>query len=215
MIATQRHPRRCTPQPRLATVATVATLAAALGLLGACAELPKPPAAKAVYDLGLPATPLAGSERLAAIEMLVGAPPWAEASDMLYRLAYEDAQLRRSYAHSRWAAAPAQLLELRWRQRLGMARVGEGNGCRLRVRVDEFSQVFASPAASDGVLEGTALLVDGEGNVRGRLRLVQRTVAGEGAADGARALGEVGDAAAEALRSWLLSVAGSACLMPQ
>lgn len=196
-------------------ITTVTALVAALGLLSACAELPKPPAAKAVYDLGLPASPLADSGRLAAIELLVGAPPWAEASDMLYRLVYEDAQLRRSYAHSRWAAAPAQLLDLRWRQRLGMARVGEGGGCRLRVRVDEFSQVFAAPAASEAVLEGSALLVDGEGVVRGRLRLVQRTVAGEGAAEGARSLGEVGDAAAEELRGWLLSVAGSACLMPQ
>ena len=179
--------------------------------LAACAELPKAPPAKAVYDFGLPAERTAGTD-LNSVVLVVGSPPWMDERDMLYRLSWDDPQLRRSYATSRWAATPSELLALRWRQRLGLGQPAEGGGCQLRVRVDEFSQVFTSPDASEAILEAAAILFDGRGKVLARRQLAARQAAGSDGRSGAAALAQVADTAAGAIRSWLAEPAAASCL---
>jgi cholesterol transport system auxiliary component len=180
-------------------------------LLGACAELPKAPPAKAVYDFGLPAERLAGLADLGEVVLVVGSPPWMDEHDMLYRLSWDNPQLRRSYATSRWAASPSQLLALRWRQRLGLAQPAEGGHCQLRVRVDEFSQVFASPEQSSALLQAAAILVDARGRVLARHLLALRAEAGVDGRSGAAALADVADRAAGDLRQWLGEAPAAAC----
>lgn len=180
-------------------------------VLAACAELPKAPPAKAVYDFGLPAERLAGAD-LAGVVMVVGSPPWMDERDMLYRLSWDDPQLRRSYATSRWAATPSELLALRWRQRLGLGQPGESGGCQLRVRVDEFSQVFASAEASEALLEAAAILFDGRGKVLARRQLALNRPAGKDGRSGAAALAAVADAAAGEIRAWFGEPAAAGCL---
>lgn len=182
-----------------------------LVLLAACAELPKAPAAKAVYDFGLPAERLENADVLSQIALGVGAPPWMDEREMLYRLSWDDPQLRRSYSGSRWAATPSQLLALRWRQRLGAVMPGEGGRCQLRVRVDEFSQVFSAPESSEAMLEAAAVLVDQRGKLLARWHLTQRMSAGGDARSGAAALAKVADAAAQALREELAKPAAAGC----
>jgi hypothetical protein len=181
----------------------------ALGLLAGCAELPKAPPARAVYDLGPPAEPLAGSPAWSDVVLVVGTPPWMIEREMTYRLSWDDPQLRRSYSGSRWAASPAELLALRWQQRLSLAAPGEGGRCQLRLRVDEFAQVFSSPQASEARLVAAAILVDAGGRALARLRLAETGAGGSDAGQGAQALAAAADAAAGTLLRWLESHAGS------
>lgn len=189
----------------------MASLLAAV-LLGACAELPKAPPAKAVYDFGLPAERLDGLGDLSEVVLMVGAPPWMDERDMLYRLNWDNPQLRRSYATSRWAATPSELLALRWKQRLGLSQPNEGGRCQLRVRIDEFSQVFSAENKSEAMLQGAAILVDQRGRVLARHSLALRADAGADGRSGAAALAVVSDRAAGEFRQWLAEAPAAACL---
>ena len=186
-------------------------IGAAVLLLAACADLPKAPPAKAVYDFGLPAERLSGAD-LSAVVLVVGSPPWMDERDMLYRLSWDDPQLRRSYATSRWAATPSELLALRWRQRLGLVQPGEGRGCQLRLRIDEFSQVFAAADSSEAILDAAVILFDARGKVLARHQLAARRPAGADGRSGAAALAQVADSAAAEIRRWLAEPAAAGCL---
>jgi cholesterol transport system auxiliary component len=121
--------------------------------LAACAGVTEDTAR---YDLG-PAGPGKGP---GAVEVQVGAPAWLDGTGIAYRLAYDDASRVRSYAHSRWAAPPAQLLAARLRQLL--AGPGPDAPARsLRVELEEFSQVFDSQQQSHVLVQVRATLLAG------------------------------------------------------
>ena len=139
--------------------ALLALLLAAL--LGGCLSAGKRggEAGMTVHDLGPPPARLAddGAPRInLAIE--VRAPLWMDGLGINYRLSYADASQLREYARSRWAGPPARMIEQRLTQRLGRASSGAARSrCALRLELAEFSQIFASPQDSIGLLQGQAL----------------------------------------------------------
>jgi cholesterol transport system auxiliary component len=79
--------------------------------------------------------------------------------DMQYRLVYRNATEIATFAHSRWAASPADM----FRKQLLRAS-GDGAGkCSLDVDIQEFSQVFSAKEASEA-------RIDLRASVRGGLR---------------------------------------------
>ncbi len=134
-----------------------------------------------VYDFG-PAplqAALAGPASLATLVLFE--PQVSSALDgnaVLYRLAYADAQQLKPYAQARWSMPPAQLISQRLRQQLGLQRVvvapGEGVGqFNLRLVLEEFSQVFDTPAASHGLVRLRVTL--SQRNAGGEILLAQRS----------------------------------------
>jgi ABC-type uncharacterized transport system auxiliary subunit len=128
--------------------------------------------APAIYDFGPPAARLttlpAGD---LAIE--VRAPLWFDTSGIDYRLAYADAARLREYTLARWAGPPAQMIQQRLAQKLPLIPAGQGRTrCVVRVEIDEFSQVFATPETSRGILRGRYELLD-----RNRRKVVGRDIA--------------------------------------
>lgn len=96
-------------------------------------------------------------------------PPWLAGTAMYYRLDYRgDARLS-AYGQSDWAAPPATLLEPlvqaalvaggRWRAVVGPHSPATAD-VSLHLRLDDFSQVFASAGRSMGAIDATATLVD-------------------------------------------------------
>jgi len=165
-----------------------------LALLCGCAGAPPPPDR---FDLGLPAVDAAGGAVVPAdagpgvVQASVEAPGWLDTPALVYRLAYVDAGQLHAYAHSQWAAAPAALLEQRLREGLA-ARRGAGGaggalagGVRMRVTLDEFSQVFASASASHAQLRARVDLVQMHTNAL----LAQRRFVLESPCPGADAAG--------------------------
>ena len=63
---------------------------------------------------------------------------------MHYRLAYAEPLRRLTYAESRWAAPPAELLQAFLERRFFAFPDADasGNGCRLELVIDEFEQRF-------------------------------------------------------------------------
>jgi len=128
--------------------------------------------ALAVYDLGLSPVRLIEAERKQQIALEVRAPLWFDALGIEYRLAYADASRLREYGRARWAGPPAQLIQQRLMQQLGLSMAGQGqSNCLLRVEITEFSQVFTSPESSKGVLQGRAQWLD-----RSRKQLAEQTL---------------------------------------
>lgn len=128
-------------------------------------------ASPAVYDLGPPAARQSASG-IQPLAIEVRAPYWLDSLGIHYRLAYAEPGRLREYAQARWAAPPATLVQQRLAQQLGLVPMGQGGaGCLLRLELDEFSQVFAAPQESHGVLQARLALFD-----RSRNRLAERTV---------------------------------------
>jgi cholesterol transport system auxiliary component len=90
---------------------------------------------------------------------------------------------------------------------LALARRGGTPPPILRVELEEFSQVFASPTDSQGVLRLRCTLLQntagGERLVAQRSFNVQRPAPTADAAGGVRALGAATDAAAQEIAAWL------------
>ncbi|HOB44546.1 MAG TPA: ABC-type transport auxiliary lipoprotein family protein [Zoogloea sp.] len=128
--------------------------------LGACGSVPKAAPGYAVHDFGplseASARPLAFSLRTAEVVPA----PWLASTGMQYRLAYAQPTRRLVFVENRWAAQPGQLVELAIKR--GM-KAGDSalatTGCRLRVDLDEFVQVFDSEGVSRGVVEARAFLL--------------------------------------------------------
>lgn len=106
------------------------------------------PAAQAEYDFGpLPAITQAALQRTAVpVRIGVAAPSWLAGTAMHYRLLHDTPAQRHIYAESRWAAPPAELLRLQLQRRLAGADFPVG--CRFRLQLVEFEQVFTAPTAS-------------------------------------------------------------------
>lgn len=210
---------------------------AALALAG-CGSLRVLPVRAALYDFG-PGLEVASNEAPSlasalaplarpALPLLALAPVESSAAvdglSVLYRLAYDNPQQLRPYAVARWSLPAGQLFEQRLRQRLEqqrrVVRAGEGPALSraaggrlpwvLRLELEEFSQVFASPSQSQGVLRLRASVVDpSPGSVRlvaQRMWVQQVSATTPDAAGGVAALGQATDAAALALAEWLVTL---------
>ncbi|MCW5651871.1 MAG: membrane integrity-associated transporter subunit PqiC [Ramlibacter sp.] len=192
-------------------------------LLVACAG-PDRPTRATLYDFGpgatapLPATRQAPLSPLALGDIEAGGS--LDGSAMLYRLAYADANELRPYAQARWSAPPAQLVRQRLREHLSLRRavlnMGEGAAITrsggqaplvLRLELEEFSQVFDSPAASQGVLRLRATAAEntpsGEKLLAQRTVVVRRPAPTADAPGGVQALTAATEAAAEEIDQWL------------
>ena len=185
-----------------------------------CTVLDKPQRAQ-VYDFGaLPAN--ASAPAAATADAL---PPLALAAvdanqaldglAVLYRLDYADPQQLRRYAQARWSAPPAELVRQRLREILGRQRTVLDPGTAaspllLRIDLDEFSQQFASPQQSAGVIRLRATLLrlsaTGAAPVAQRSLRIERPAASPDARGGVQALAAATDAAAEQIAQWLISV---------
>lgn len=197
-------------------------LLCAAGLLAACSALPDKPVAPTLYDFGPPPAAAAAAAPTGPPLVLedVEVAGSFEGSGLMYRLAYADANRVQPYAYARWSAPAAQLL----RQRVGevlarerpvldasaaasLARRGAAAPQVLRLELQEFSQVFASPQESRGVVRVRASLLE---NAPGGERLAaQRSFSVESpaptpdAAGGVKALTAATDAAARQVVEWL------------
>jgi cholesterol transport system auxiliary component len=176
------------------------TLLAALMLTGGCANQPAAPTR--VYDFGI--APPGGAPRFSVHVQKMEAPEWLDRRDMLYRLAYRNAQALEPYAFSRWAGTPPSMLALRMRQAFGTAAPHEAR-CTLHVSLQEFSQVFSGEQASRAVLEAAAVVHELGGEKRRAflpLRL-ERDTPTPGAAGGAAAFSALADELTARIGDWI------------
>ncbi|HWI83742.1 ABC-type transport auxiliary lipoprotein family protein [Ramlibacter sp.] len=202
----------------------IALLAAAAALAG-CAVAPDKPQRATQYDFGpgpavaLAAAAPAGSQAPIALSD-IDANSALDGTPLLYRLGYADDHQVRPYAHARWSAPVPQLIRQRLRERLAQERpvldLGDSSGLArsrgtlprtLRLQLEEFSQVFGSPAQSEGLLRLRATLTDnmpaGERLLAQRSVVVRRPAPTPDAAGGVRALAAAVDAASEEIAQWL------------
>ena len=145
--------------PRSSRFLTASAGLLMVALLAACTGLPKVAPSYAVHDFGGPEPVAARSLGFPLRNVEVVVPPWLASTAMQYRLAYAQATRRQAYVESRWAAQPAQLVELTLKRAIRTGEAGAGGACRLRVELDEFAQVFDGEAVSRGVVEARAVLL--------------------------------------------------------
>lgn len=132
----------------------------AVPLLLACNSVPKAAPGYAVHDFGPLDGPPPRVLGFALRSTEVVPAPWLASTAMSYRLLYGQPTRRQVFVESRWAAQPAQLVELAVKRAMRNAETATPiTGCRLRIDLDEFAQVFTSEAASEGVLEARAHLL--------------------------------------------------------
>jgi cholesterol transport system auxiliary component len=194
-------------------------------VLAGCA-LPDKPTRATMYDFGpgqlttQPTTRQAPLPPL-AIDEITTAGGALDNMAVLYRLGYADAQQLRPYAHARWSMPPAQLVRQRLLAQMGQRRAvfnagssvalnrnqGSALPLRLRIELEEFSQLFSAPDASVGLIRLRATLVDitpaGEKLLGQRSVVVQSPADSADAPGGVRALTAATDAAIEELDQWL------------
>lgn len=187
----------------------VAALAATL-LLSACA-LPERAPAPVLYDFGPASVQEPAATLRPPLALRVQASPALDSHAMLYRLAYADAQQLRAYTQSRWAMAPAELLQQRLRDGLGrhytLVPPGAAGARVLLIDLEEFSQVFSAPAESSGLLRLRATVLPsgsaGEQLPGQRVWQLQHPAARADAAGGVAALNAASAAVVPELVQWL------------
>jgi cholesterol transport system auxiliary component len=114
-----------------------------------------------VYDFGPPLLQSPANPLRSELAVEVRAPLWMDSMGIEYRLLYADQARLRSYTRARWAGPPAQLIQQRLVQQLGLMPAGQGRTrCVLRIDIDVFAQVFDDPVTSRGQLRGRAQLLD-------------------------------------------------------
>ena len=178
-------------------------------LLAGCAT--DKPVSNTLFDFG-PATSAAaaGAPIGAVVVTDVTGSAALDSERMYYRLAYADALEARSYANSRWAATPLQLITQRIKVRLAqsgakvLSATDASNGVPLlRIEVDDFNHTFDSAAASHGDLALRASLFRGHTLVDQRTFRRSTPAAVANAAGGAAALAASTDAVAADILLWL------------
>lgn len=167
------------------------------------------------YDFGH-VTPAVAAPAIPLRSLGVFAPSWLGNAAMQYRLAYADATRRETYSASRWAAPPAELLEHGLRRQFGATSEAATSssrtsaaGCRLRVDIDEFSQVFDSPTRSHAKLEARLSLWPLRGEpalAQHSLRLAQPAATAD-AGGGVAAFSLVAGTAGTEIAAWLEKLA--------
>jgi len=190
-------------------------LLVALMLLAGCATQ-RPTETAKVYDFGpapVQANATGAQPSLTAVALFEPqASPALDGNAVLYRLAYADAQQLKPYALARWSMPPAQLINQRLRQQLGEQRavVAPGEAIaqfNLRLVLEEFSQVFDSPAQSHGLLRLRATITQRSAGTETLLAqrsfVVQQPAPTPDAPGAVRALTVASDQAIEQLVAWL------------
>ena len=194
-------------------------------LLAGCGSLPDRPARATLYDFGpLLTAPAAAPVNAAPLPTLslaeVEASARLEGTQILYRLAYADANELRPYGQSRWSVAPNQLVYQRLRDALAqrrtvlnreesatMARTAGRVPRTLRVSLDEFSHYFESPTQSAGLVRLRATLIQsaagGDSVLAQRSFMVQRPAPTADAPGGVKALVAASDATIAELVAWV------------
>lgn len=179
-------------------------------LLSACGSLGRLPTQYSVRDLGLPGK--AGAPPPIPIRAIqVKAPSWLGSSAMQYRASDPVNLLRRAYIGNRWAAAPAELVEVALQRALPTSNP-EGGGCVLLVDLDEFSQVFSSALDSYALVEARLSLSSPRDDAvfaveQASIRVPAATPDAQG---GALALSVATGKLADDIAAWLASVASEA-----
>lgn len=200
-----RHPVATKP-----AIAGRLAAASAVLALSACA-VSQTPATKAVYDFGPVATTVAVSKPafpgpLALAEVGVGLA--LDNTAVQYRLAYANPQEMRPYALARWTMPPAQLIQQRVRSDLAargpVLAPGVGSTTHtLKLELEEFSQVFNAPGASQGVMQLRATLLKGTTLAAQRSFSAQVPAPTPDASGGVRALSIAADEVAKQLSDWV------------
>lgn len=171
--------------------------------LAACAPGPRATPDVRYYDLGpLAKAPEHGSfAGLRSVEVF--APSWLDSAALQYRQTQLNSQRRQNFAESRWVAPPAELVAQALRRTL-LAGAARG-GCKLRVDLDEFVQVFDATASSRALIEARVQLVSpGAAELLARQAfIVERLAAGADAAGGVQALSAATERLAALIGEWL------------
>ncbi len=157
------------------------------------------------YDLGNPGGNWSGS-RIPIATVDVQAASWLSGPAMHYRLAYAEPLRRQTYAESRWAAPPAELLETFLKRRIIFGQPDfSGAGCRLQLVVDEFEQRFDDPQKSHTTLAVRALLTPLHGGdmLSKKAFLVQKPAPAADARGGVTAARDAVQVLADELGNWL------------
>jgi cholesterol transport system auxiliary component len=172
-------------------------------LMAGCTLIKEPPPAPALHDLG-PAARAESPVRWSVEAM--DAPEWLRNDRIRYRLLYADPTRVGFYTLDRWAAPPPDMLE----QQLAMA--GNGKEYRLRIRLQEFEQVFDRPGEARVVMgfraearEPGSLRAAGEREFR-----LSRASPGGNAAGAVRGFSALVDEAVARLRAWLAELPAQA-----
>lgn len=197
-------------------------------LMSACGALPDKPQRATLYDFGpgtlQAAAPAAAStaQQSALVLADIDTSGRLESTQLLYRLAYADAQVLHAYSQARWSQPPAQLLRQRLRETLAASRtvlgpdeaaaIARENGRVpdvLRITLDEFSHYFEAPQRSSGLLRLRATLLRngpaGDRVLAQRSFTVQRPAPTADAPGGVKALTAAGDAAMAELAQWIVA----------
>lgn len=168
-------------------------------LLTACASRPPAQANLAYYDFS--GEPASLPAPLRSVD--ISSSSWLASNAMYYRLAYADGNRREHYAESRWTAQPAELLGVRLERNLMGAAATPGSFlCRLRLELDDLTQVFDQPGSSRLLLEARATLYGTQQTVLARRSLSLSRPAGADARSGVAASGAVVDALSRDLQAW-------------
>ena len=181
----------------------------AIAGLSACAT-PQPPAPKAVYDFGaVLSVPVATTRQITIALPEIEAGAGLDSAALLYRLQYADSQQLRPYAQARWSVPPAQLVRARLRDALvEQMNVLSTEGITpwvLRVELDEFSQLFASPESSQGLVRLRVSLLRDDKLVQQTSILARANAPSQDAAGGVRALTAATDDAVRQIAVWLVA----------
>ena len=202
-----------------------------LFFLPGCSALPDKPVRTSMYDFGPGNLTAQLTTRQAllqpiAIDDITTSGGALDNMAVLYRLAYQDAQLLRSYTLARWSMPPAQLVRQRLRDTFSQRRTvfGVGDSAALnrsqnavlprllRLELEEFSHVFTTADASVGLIRLRATLLEvtpaGEKLIGQRSVVVQRPAITPDAPGGVRALTSATDAAIEEIDEWLQQNSG-------
>jgi cholesterol transport system auxiliary component len=180
-------------------------------LLAGCAT---PSAPQTLFDLGpLPVVAGVASALPALSIATVKSSAFLDNPRMVYRLAYANSQQPQQFANSRWTMAPAQLLEQRLKTRLGQAGStvlagsdGALNVPLLRVEVDDFTQVFTTPAQSSGQVTLRVAVYRARLLVAQKSFTQQRPATSADAAGGAQALAAASDGLITDVLGWLATL---------
>lgn len=118
-------------------------------------------AAPSVYDLGAGLSKKDAAVPLTVTAIEVRAPLWLDTMGIDYRLLYLEPERLREYSLARWAGPPTLLIQQRLSQQLSLLPPGQGRAnCVLRIELNEFAQLFDTPAHSRGVLQARVQLLD-------------------------------------------------------
>ncbi|HEY6821198.1 MAG TPA: ABC-type transport auxiliary lipoprotein family protein [Burkholderiales bacterium] len=163
--------------------------------LAACASRDASPVR--TYDLGVE-VPKARLPALRAVT--VRAPMPYDSVEMYYRLAWRDAAEIAPFANSRWAAPPAELVR---RQIIRALPGSAGGACALDVELQDFSQRFSAPEASEARIELRAALLTPQGRVAAQSFRIAESGGGANAASGSGAFARAAEHAVDELSGWI------------